>query len=841
MGLSSLRVRHPLVRELLIFLAFVLLTAIITWPWILQLRNGVSDPGDPYSISYFLWWDYQQTFRDPLNLFHATIFYPYRYSLAFGEYDYGVSLLFFPLFAAGFRPLTVYSIAAFLSFPFTAYGTFRLVRTLSGSYKAAWIAGIALAFVPFRFHHLAHLHLIFAGWIPLLFEALILYARARTWKRAGWLGFTFLMNALTCTTWLIITAIPLALSGLLLATRYQVWRERKFWTRGAITLGLAALLLLPFLLPYRQVAKLNNFNRSPAEVTKYSAKPMHWLAVDERNKLWRGLGAAVAETEMVLFPGLLAPLLALAALLLANSRRTNKSDHQLDSRKRLLLVWLDFTAVFCGVLALLAIGYEGFRLRPFGYTILTVSDTSRCLFLIVVALTARSLIAYPRFVQRLLGGDENLIQTIRERSELMVHGLVWLIIGVIGSFGLNFFFHRVLYDFVPGFQSMRVASRWAMIAYFGLALLAGVGAVKFSFLFERFRSGNLKNVVYALILVALAFELNVAPLKLIRGEADPDQLTQYLQSLKMKGGIVELPAGDRNNLYMLRAADHGKPLVNAHDSFVSPLSLEVEKLTRSEPIPDRFMELLEETPVSYLTVHNEFVPVKERPALEEFLLNRTGEGRLRFITSFADGPSELQRKDIYAVTKTEPDAISVGKTPPDFLNAKSLTRGLPENLKPPVFSLMMLYKVAYGRWPLYADFQDLNFVLKELLEKPSTQVAEAIANQNEFVSAYGQLSDEQFLERLLVNADISENKSARAHLLSALRGGSITRPQALQAVSYNPGFISIQGNSAFILVHYFLYFNRDADEGGYKFWLKKLNESGDYKAVSEALKASSRY
>ncbi len=833
---SSLRVRHPLVRELLIFLAFVLLTAIITWPWVLQLRNGVSDAGDPYSISYFIWWNYHQTFRDPLNLFHATIFYPYRYSLAFGEYDYGVSLLFFPLFAIGFRPLTVYSVAAFLSFPFTAYGTFRLARTLSGSSRVAWVAGIALAFVPFRFHHLAHLHLIFAGWIPLLFEALVLYARARTWKRACWLGFTFLMNALTCTTWLIITAIPLALSGLMLATRYQLWRERRFWVRGAITLVFATLLLLPFLLPYRQVAKLNSFSRSPAEVAKYSATPMHWLAVDERNKLWRGLGSSVSETEMVLFPGLFAPLLALAAVLLA--KPLNKTENLPRSRKRLLLIWLDFTAVSCGVLALLALGYEGFRLRPFGYTVLSVTDTSRCLFLLFVALIARSLIVYPSSIQRLMGGDANLIQTIRERSEIMVHGLVWLTIGFIGSFGLNFFFHRVLYDFVPGFQSMRVASRWAMIAYFGMALLAGVGAVRFSSLFARFRSGSAK-IAYALILAAIVFELNVAPLKLIRGEVYPDALTQFLQSQNMIGGIIELPAGERNNLYMLRAADHGKPLVNAHDSFVSPLSLEVERLTRSEPIPKRFMDLLEETPVSYLTVHNAFVAGEERGALEAFLAKGIRAGRLRFIKSFTDGPNESQRKDVYAVTKTEPNALSTGETAPAFLNAKPTTGSLPDDVKPPDYSLMLLYKLAYGRWPLYADFKGLKGLEdSNPLHGIRSELPQLIAS-NDFVSAYGQRNDEQFLDGLLANAGLS-GSDERDELLAALRAGTMTRTEVLRIVAEDRRFIARDGNSAFILFHYFLYFNRDADEGGYKFWLQKLNETGDYKGVSEALKASAR-
>ena len=35
----------------------------------MHLRDAVSDPGDPYMIAWTLWWDYHQTFHDPLHLF----------------------------------------------------------------------------------------------------------------------------------------------------------------------------------------------------------------------------------------------------------------------------------------------------------------------------------------------------------------------------------------------------------------------------------------------------------------------------------------------------------------------------------------------------------------------------------------------------------------------------------------------------------------------------------------------------------------------------------------------------------------------------------------------------
>lgn len=667
MKFPLLNIRRPLVREVLIFLGFLALTAIMTWPWVLHLRDAVPDTGDPYAISYFLWWNFHQTFHAPLHLFEATILYPYHSTLAFGEFDYGVSLLFFPLFVLGLRPVTVFSIAAFLSFPFTGYGTFRLARTLSGSTAIAWVAGIVIAFLPFRFHHLSHLHLIFAGWIPLLFEALIRFARKRSWPRATWLGFAFLMHGLTCTSWFILTIIPLGISGILLLTRNKAWRDSKFWLRAGATLCLATLLLLPFLLALRRVSIEHGFTRTAEEVMQYSGQWINWLAAENRTRMWQGLGAAGNRTEMVLFPGLIAPLLALAAFLLPPIRSRSNSTAEPHARlqeeppdyKRVLLILLDSMAVICGVVALLTLGYDTFKLRLFGHVVLSATGPTGPLNLLMVAVFVRCLIAYPRVLRQALGGDRNLAASFssNERSELFGHALLWIVIGFAGSFGLNFFFHKFLYDHVSIFRGMRVATRWAMICYIGLALLAGLGAYRLAEVVGRrwLRFG--KPLVYAIVVVGILFELHATPLQMLRGEIYPDTLTLDLKSRKMSGGILELPMGDTaDHLYMLRAADHLHPVVNGKYSYVPPLQLKIEELTRTRPIPDELLEIIESIPVSYVTVHQAFLSTEEQVALKIFIDRAVAAGRLRFIKSFDedDRNGVKQHNDLYVVTRTEP-------------------------------------------------------------------------------------------------------------------------------------------------------------------------------------------
>ena len=93
----------------------------LTWPYVTRLRDAVVDVGDPYLVSWILWWGYHQMFTDPLNLFHSNLFYPLRYTLAFSEHSYGIALLFFPLFALGAHPLTVHSVALCFGFAPAVY------------------------------------------------------------------------------------------------------------------------------------------------------------------------------------------------------------------------------------------------------------------------------------------------------------------------------------------------------------------------------------------------------------------------------------------------------------------------------------------------------------------------------------------------------------------------------------------------------------------------------------------------------------------------------------------------------------------------------------------------
>ena len=616
-------------RDSGVFVGFCALTVIMTWPWALNTRDAVTDTGDPYLVAWTMWWDYHQTFHDPAHLFQAPIFYPYQFTLAFSEHNYGSALPLFPLYALGLRPLTVYSLAMLLAFALCGYGAFRLTRALTGSTLAAWVAGIAFAFAPYRFSQLPHLPYVSAGWLALLFEATLLFMQTQSKCRAAWLSLVFVMNALTSLHWFVLSLVPLGLSGALWAWQYGGWRERNFWLYGGAAIGAGLLVLLPFFIPYLQVQQLYGMERGASETVFYSAQPSDWLEADARTQNWRRLVTENHPGERALFPGLLTPALALAALLLLGFKY----------RPRLTL---DALLALALLLALLVAIKGRIWLGR-----MSVGRVTHPLF------AAAALLAWRLFQQW-----RSQPQEPRNPHAVLLHGFLWTAFGFFGSFGLDFFLHRFLFNYIFIFRSIRVPARWAMIAVLGLCVLAGLGARELALRLGPRKVWLAPSLSGLLIIALLGFDLRAAPLALVTGDADPDAVSLYLKDLPVRGGVVHLPSGETpgsaflNHAYTLRQADHQQPLVTAFSGFRPPLVAEIEELSRQSPVPDEFLGKLEEIPASYLVLHRDAMPPKMLDALEEWLARPNAKGRLRFLRSF---PGQGDTVQIFAVTKNAPD------------------------------------------------------------------------------------------------------------------------------------------------------------------------------------------
>lgn len=279
---------------------FVALAVAMTWPLARNLDRAVSDPGDPFINTWILDWDWYATFHQPLSLFHANAFHPAKYSLAYSENLYAIAVLLFPLRAVGVGALTAYNLAMIAGFAFCGFAAYLLGLRLTGSWLAGMAAGVFYAFVPFRFVHLPHLQHVWGGWLPLLLLALLRYAEKPTRRRALVFAAVFVLNGLTNIHYLFFGAFATGVTALLLLPR-ATWRELAFAMTGAL------LVLAPFLYPYAAVVKLYGMQRGVEEVSRFSAIASDWLP-------------GAVEAERKLFPGALAYLACIGALIAARKR-----------------------------------------------------------------------------------------------------------------------------------------------------------------------------------------------------------------------------------------------------------------------------------------------------------------------------------------------------------------------------------------------------------------------------------------------------------------------------------------------------------------------------------------
>ncbi|HEY0371491.1 MAG TPA: hypothetical protein VGD79_05795, partial [Thermoanaerobaculia bacterium] len=278
----------------------------MTWPLAPNLARAVADPGDPLINIWILDWDWYATLHQPLSLFHANVFHPAQYSLAYSENLYGVAMLLFPLRAAGVGPVAAYNVAMIAGIAFCGFGAYLLGFRLTRSFFAGLAAGVFYAFLPFRFVHLSHVQHAWGGWLPLLLYALLLYAERPSWKRGAFFAALFVMNGLTNIHYLLFGALATAVTAALLLPR-SAWREL------VVPMIVALLILAPFLYPYLAVQKLYGMQRGYDEVLRFSAVPSDWLAVGG----WRLAG----EPERRLYPGALSLIVSAAALVVARRER----------------------------------------------------------------------------------------------------------------------------------------------------------------------------------------------------------------------------------------------------------------------------------------------------------------------------------------------------------------------------------------------------------------------------------------------------------------------------------------------------------------------------------------
>jgi hypothetical protein len=300
----------------LVLIGFTALAVVTTYPLILKLTSELAgDAGDPVWSAWTLAWDAARIPHGLKGLWDAPTFFPYHNTLAYSDHLLGIAVFTAPVQWLTNNPVFTYNVAFLAAFVTSAAGMYVLARSLTGRRDAAWIAALLYVVTPFRAAHIAHVHWLTTGWLPLGVWALNRYFDTRRWRFLATAAACYLMQALTASYFAYFALVPLAIVG-----AAEMWRRRPPLARTVVHVGVVAVLVLAVLVPvgraYYQVRREVGFRRSASDIVQLSADVRDYASAPPRTWLWRRLGTD--QSEHALFPG--AMTLALAAIGLAAAR-----------------------------------------------------------------------------------------------------------------------------------------------------------------------------------------------------------------------------------------------------------------------------------------------------------------------------------------------------------------------------------------------------------------------------------------------------------------------------------------------------------------------------------------
>jgi hypothetical protein len=252
----------------------------------------------------------------------------------------------------------------------------------------------------------------------------------------------------------------------------------------------------------------------------------------------------------------------------------------------------------------------------------------------IVAALSRLMIRYPwpaqsRSLREIMSGS-------RFGYEAVI-AFVWIVIGVLGSFGEHGFLHPFLFRTLHVFRATRTPARWAMIAYVGLAVWAAIGA---SALLRRVRP---RNIVAALLLIAATVEM------IPRVEwtfVSPEVAPVHAWLARTRPGVtLELPlhGGGMPVRYVLASAAHRVPIMNGTSAWEPPLHEFLRKKEERLSFDDEFLTAIANAGCTTLIVHGELLR-DERDAIAVWLRANIERGRLQHVAQFG-------RDDVYTLSR----------------------------------------------------------------------------------------------------------------------------------------------------------------------------------------------
>lgn len=288
------------------------ITLVMTYPTVFNLKTGVNQN---MNDSIFDIWVISQhiqkiIYPDFKHYFDSNIFFPYKNTLMYSNHYFTQSLLSLPIYIITKNPVLTYNLMLLFSFFTTAMGMFLLARYLTGSSGAALIAGLIFGFSPFMISHFTHLQILTAGGIPLTFLFLHKFFHHERIRDLLLFSLFFILQFLASGHYAMYLTLFCGIYFLIHILTHRKYSDGRFWMKILLFLLICVIALGPFLYQYFRLQQEIGFSRGGATGASLS----QYLASSWNNLLYGKITAPFQKVEGILFPGILAFILAMFGL-----------------------------------------------------------------------------------------------------------------------------------------------------------------------------------------------------------------------------------------------------------------------------------------------------------------------------------------------------------------------------------------------------------------------------------------------------------------------------------------------------------------------------------------------
>jgi hypothetical protein len=613
---------------LAIALIYTAIAVIMTWPLMRHPSTTIaSDLGDSLFVCWVLMWTSGQVLAALrgnvaalADYWNGNIFYPAPHTIAYSEHFTPQMLQMLPVYAAGGNIFLCYNLLFLSTFIVAAVGMYLLVRDITGRPLAAFLAGLAFAYAPYRLGQFPHLQVMSIGWMPLALLGLRrFFSTGRTSALAG-AAAAFVVQGLSCGYYLLFFSPLLAAFGLYEMIRRRMVGQWRVWLRLAVAALVAALVLYPFLRPYLEArASGATGARSIEDAAVFAADTHAFVTIAPSARLLGTHLQGYPKPEGEGFPGY--TILAFTAIGLgAAGWRTLRRIPWASVPRWMLALWSALLTTFVISVSAVVIMFADGRLTLRSSSgLIVIQDATTMIW--IAALSSIPLVVLTRARSRPTDRTDDLAPTF------------WVVSGVIGAllaFGPSIYAsgHLVAHGpygwvlaHVPGFDALRVPARFLTIVTLTLAVLAGMGAA--TVLNRLRRPAGTVVVIAGIGLVVL--ESWFAPMGLNQ-RLLPDTLVPpgvpvigrninplYPMVKRLPGPVVliEFPFGEQayDIQAVFFAGFHRRPLVNGYSGFF-PESYgdRVAALAPAPANPEAARQALVESGATHALVHQRAFP-----------------------------------------------------------------------------------------------------------------------------------------------------------------------------------------------------------------------------------------